>query len=173
MRAPDAAWSGFLPSIAKGEPHDIQDWKEVGRRFRVTVTNDVEIAQSSFCFSLRPHNPFPLDRQWICATNKLANHVNCDLQQWRSQGAQLLGVVSAFTKLIKPLSNCPGFSESQQLDFVERIDITDLPPNDIHIVEGDPFIFLRNIDTRSGLAKGRCLPCHTNQKSNCHSSVGR
>jgi hypothetical protein len=28
----------------------------------------------------------------------------------------------------------------------------DLPPHEIHILEGDPFILLRNIETRSGLA---------------------
>jgi hypothetical protein len=113
---------------------------------------------------LQPDDPFPLDRQWICAINKLVNQVNHDLQDWRSQKAHILGVVSAFTELIKPLSNCPGLSESQQIDFIERIDGPDLPPNDIYILEGDPFILLRNIDTRSGLARGRY--CHAVQMRN-------
>jgi hypothetical protein len=83
------------------------------------------------------------------------NQVNHDLQDWRSQKAHILDIVSAFTQLINPLSNCPGLSETQQIDFIERIDGSDLPANDIHILEGDPFILLQNIDTRSGLAKGR------------------
>jgi hypothetical protein len=56
---------------------------------------------------------------------------------------------------MKPLSNCPGMSESQQLDFIESIDTPDLPENDIQILEGDSLILRRNIETRSGLAKAR------------------
>jgi hypothetical protein len=155
MRAPDPGWAGFLLSIAKGQAQNIQDWRELHRRFGVTVTKDVQTTQSFFCFGLQPDDPFPLDRQWIYAINKLANQINHDLQDWRSPKARILGVVSAFTQLIKPLSNCPGLSESQQIDFIERIDRPDLPPNDIHILKGDPFILLRIIDTCSGLAKGR------------------
>jgi hypothetical protein len=45
----------------------------------------------------------------------------------------------------------------QQMDFIERIDTPDLPSNEIRILEGDLYILLRNMDTRSGLAKGgRC-----------------
>jgi hypothetical protein len=69
---------------------------------------------------------FALDRQWICATNELANQVNNDLQQWKSQEPQSLDIVSAFTGFIKPLSNYPGFSEAEKIDFLERIDIPDL-----------------------------------------------
>jgi hypothetical protein len=64
--------------------------------------------------------------------NKLVNMVSHDLQESRSQEAQLLGVVFALTELIKPLSNCPGLSEAWQLQFIEMIDTSDLPPNDIH-----------------------------------------
>jgi hypothetical protein len=46
-----------------------------------------------------------------------------------------------------------GLSESQQLDFIERIDIPERPPNNLHILEEDPCILLRNIDTRLGLRK--------------------
>jgi hypothetical protein len=49
-------------------------------------------------------------------------------------------------------------SDSQQIDFIEKIDTPDLPPNEIHILEGDPYILPRNIDTWSGLAKGRRRP---------------
>jgi hypothetical protein len=64
------------------------------------------------------------------------NQINPHLQEWIIQEAHGLRVVSAFTKLIKPLSNCPGLSESQQIDFTERIDTPDMLPNDIHILEG-------------------------------------
>jgi hypothetical protein len=123
----------------------------------VFVTKDISAAHGFFCDGSEPHDPFPFDRQRICAPNKLVNQINHHLQQWRTQEAESFGIVSAFTELIKPLSNYPGLSEAQQIDFIETIDTPDLPPTDIHILEGDPFILIRNIDTRSGLVKGqRC-----------------
>jgi hypothetical protein len=47
-----------------------------------------------------------------------------------------LGAVSAFTEPIKYLANCSGLSEPLQLDFIERIHIPDLPPNEIQIFDG-------------------------------------
>jgi hypothetical protein len=69
-----------------------------------------------------------------------------------------LGVVFALTELIKPLYNCPGLSEAEQLEFIEMIDTSDLPPNDIHTFEGDWFILCLNSDARPGLAKGKSCP---------------
>jgi hypothetical protein len=83
------------------------------------------------------------------------NQINHHLQKRRTQEARSFGTISAFTQLIKTLSNYPGLSEAQQIDFIEKIDTPDLPSNNIPILEGDPFILIRNIDTRSGLVKGR------------------
>jgi hypothetical protein len=35
------------------------------------------------------------------------------VQQWRTQEVRSFGIISAFTQLIKPLSNRPGLSEAQ------------------------------------------------------------
>jgi hypothetical protein len=88
--------------------------------YGVTVAHVLDIAQSFFCFHARPLDPFCLDSQWICATNKLMNQFNRDLQHWRSQEPRLLGVVSPVTELNKALANCPDLSESQQIDFIDR-----------------------------------------------------
>jgi hypothetical protein len=77
------------------------------------------------------------------------------LQEWRTQEAQLLDVVVALTEPIKPLSNCPGLPEAQQLELIKMIDTSDLPPNNIQTFEGDRFILLLNTDIRPGLAKRR------------------
>jgi hypothetical protein len=63
--------------------------------------------------------------------------------------------VSVFTELVKPLLNCPGLSKAQQIDIIKKIETPDLPLNNIHILEGDPFTLLRNIGTWSGFIKGR------------------
>jgi hypothetical protein len=42
---------------------------------------------------------------------------------------------------MKSLSNCPGLSEAHQIDFIEKIDAPDLPPNDVYIPERDPLFY--------------------------------
>jgi hypothetical protein len=66
-----------------------------------------------------------------------------------------LGIIPAFTQLIKPLFNCPGLYEAQQIDSIEKIDTPELYSDDISILEGGSFVLIRNIDSRSGLVKGK------------------
>jgi hypothetical protein len=164
MRAPDPSWAIFLLSVAKGKTNEIQNWRELQRRFHVFVTQEINAAHDFFCDGVAPHNPFPLDGQWICVINKLVNQINHHLQQRRTQDARSFCIISAFTQLIKPLSNCPGLSGAQHIDFIEKIDTPALPSNDVPILEEDPFVLIRNIDTRSGLVKGR--RCHAIQIKN-------
>jgi hypothetical protein len=155
MRAPDLSWASFLLSVAKGKTNEIQDWRELQRRFHVSVTKDITAAHNIFCDGLELRDPFPLDHQWICAANKLVNQINHHLQQWRNQEARSFGIISAFTQLIKPLSNGLGLSETQQIDFIEKMNTLNLPSSDIPILERDPFVLIRNIDTRSALINVR------------------
>jgi hypothetical protein len=92
------------------------------------------------------------------------NQINHYLQQWRTQEARSFDIISAFTQLIKPLSNCPGLSEAQQINFTEKIDTPDLPSNNILILEETRFVLIRNIDIRSGTVKYR--RCHAIQIKN-------
>jgi hypothetical protein len=39
-----------------------------------------------FLEGIAPNGVFPMNRQWIAATNKLANDVNGDVQAWRKAG---------------------------------------------------------------------------------------
>jgi hypothetical protein len=81
MTVPDPLWVVFLLSIAKGQTHDIQDWRDLKRRFGVAATNEVDVARDFLCSGMQLHDPFPLNRHWICTTNKLVSQVNCELQQ--------------------------------------------------------------------------------------------
>jgi hypothetical protein len=83
------------------------------------------------------------------------NDVNDAVQKRRGQHARFLGTVYAFSELIRPLKESPSLSEARQIQFIEKIDSPDLPPNEMRIFQGDSFILLRNIDTRYGLAKDR------------------
>jgi hypothetical protein len=145
MRTLDPLGVGSLPSVARGQTHDIQDWRGSQRQFHVTVIQKADVALAFFCSGLQLNDLVPLDRQWICAANKLVNQVSHDLKEWRSPEAQSLGVVSASTELVKPLSNCPGLCEAQRLYFIERIDTPDLPRDPLPTLEGDPVILLRYV----------------------------
>jgi hypothetical protein len=62
--------------VEKGKTNEIKDWRELQRRFHVFVAKEISAAHDFFCDRLEPHDPFPLDRQWIRATNKLVNQIN-------------------------------------------------------------------------------------------------
>jgi hypothetical protein len=62
------------------------------------------------------------------------------------------------------LFNYLGLSEAQQIYVIKKIEPLDLPPNDIHILEGDLFTLLRNVGTRCGFVKDR--RCHAIQMKN-------
>jgi hypothetical protein len=115
MRAPGPSWAPFLLSVTKGKTNEIQDWRELQRRFHVFVTKEISIVYDIFCDGLEPHDHFPLGRQWIYATNKFVNQINRHFQQWRTQEARPFGIISAFTQLTNHYSiapDCPKLSKS-------------------------------------------------------------
>jgi hypothetical protein len=48
MRAPDPSWATFLLSVANGKTNEIQDWRELQRRFHVFVTKEMSAAYDFF-----------------------------------------------------------------------------------------------------------------------------
>jgi hypothetical protein len=155
VRTANSEWADFLHSISWGMLGPYTKWKNLAERFGVTITPDYGIAQQFFRDGVGPAEPFPLDRQWICATNRLAGEVNMEIQNWRAEGARFLGRIYAATDLVSPLPESPGLSLCQQRDFIEKLDLADLPPHELVLYEGDCLILLRNLDTSLGLAKGR------------------
>jgi hypothetical protein len=63
------------------------------------------------------------------------------------------------------MQNKFGLNEAHQLDFIDKIEISDRPPHILHFDEGDPCMLFRNIRTLSGLVKGRrCWPVNAHQR---------
>jgi hypothetical protein len=155
VRTANREWADFLQEISYGLTGGYEKWSKLAEHFGVTVTSDYQIAEKFFCDGLSPADRFPLDRQWICATNMLASEVNKRIQSWRATSARFLGSIDAATELVTPLPESPGLSHCQQLDFLERIDAPDLPLNTISLYAGDALVLVRNLDTSLGLAKGR------------------
>jgi hypothetical protein len=65
-----------LMDIAVGSSDDDSTWNELPKRFGVTVTDDIQIPEILFWVEVEPDEQFPLNRQWICPTNKLAGQMN-------------------------------------------------------------------------------------------------
>jgi hypothetical protein len=100
----------------------------------VTLTQAVAATRSFFCFGLLPLALLPLDYQWIYASSKLVNQVNCLWEDWRDLETHSLRVVSVPIRLIKSWSDYLALSKFQQFDFIEKINTLDMPPNDIRSV---------------------------------------
>jgi hypothetical protein len=154
MRSRDGRWNAFLLEVARGRCES-RTWQSLGA-LGVMVTEDRADALDFFLEGIAPDGVFPMNRQWIAATNKLANEVNAEVQAWRKAGGAVsLGVCRARTELITPFPNCPGLSTQLQIDYIEGLECPDLPPTELELLEGDILLLLRNINTRAGLAKGR------------------
>jgi hypothetical protein len=155
MRWLDEAWNQLLRRIAKGETDGLTDQPGL-QRLGATVTSNLYDALNVFCYEVVPAARFPLDGQWIAATNKLANEINGRVQEWRRQGgATVLGAARARCEIRTPFPHSPGLVQSYQINCIETTDTPDLPPTEFDVLLGDPCILLRNIDTGHGLARGR------------------
>jgi hypothetical protein len=93
MRATDPEWNEFLDALVRGEEDSLPTWAELVQ-FGVRVTDDPEVAFQFFCNEVGPPEPFPLDRQWIAPTNRLANEINARVHMWRKQGGPSFGYLS-------------------------------------------------------------------------------
>jgi hypothetical protein len=102
LRTSDLNWAEFLVSLVVERIKKLLTWYDLAKQFGVTVTDDIQVAQTFFCTGVWPDEQFHLDRQWICPTNKLAGQVNDYGQQWRSAEVQDLGTRDAITELVIP-----------------------------------------------------------------------
>jgi hypothetical protein len=132
-------------AIAKGRTDLAPDWNALAA-LGVTITQDIDEARDFFLRDIDPAVPFPLDRQWIAATKKLANDINARLQQWPVDGgALILETNLALNEITKPLPISHGLALDQQRDFVQGLEMPDLRPSRLLIVQGEPLLLLRNI----------------------------
>jgi hypothetical protein len=66
-------------------------------------------------------------------------------------------MIQSTNDLITLAKTRPGLSEYNQIDFIQRLELPDLPPHILNLHQGDPCFLSRNISTASALVKGlRC-----------------
>jgi hypothetical protein len=103
MRSRDDRWNAFLFDVARGRCES-RTWKSL-EALGVTITEDRADALDFLLEGIAPNGVFPMNRQWIAATNKLANEVNAEVQSWRKAGgAESLGICRARTVVHKIMS---------------------------------------------------------------------
>jgi hypothetical protein len=89
-------------------------------------------------------------RQWIFSPNKPVNEVSMRIHQLERRAAALLGDVRTSMELTIQSRECHCLSESHQIDFIEEIEILDLPTHPLGIFHGDPLIAIRHLDASLG-----------------------
>jgi hypothetical protein len=129
-------WAEFLGFVAVGKKDQMTTWSSLADSFGVRVTRDLDEAERFCCEGVEPAQAFPPDRQWIWTINRFVADVNTRLQEWRKNGGTFLGHLHAVTDLITPLSETPGLSLCQQIDFIERFATPDLPLQHLRVCEG-------------------------------------
>jgi hypothetical protein len=148
MRATHPGWNVFLFNIAHGTGGAVRTWRDL-TALGVMVTEEVDVAMAFFLDAVVPAAEFPLDRQWIAATNQLSNEVNLKVQEWRrAGGAAALGVARARHELEISLAEPARLSKQLQLDYVAQLESPDLPPPELEILQGDVLLLMRNVNTR-------------------------
>jgi hypothetical protein len=63
--------------------------------------------------------------------------------------------LKALNQLVTATRPNPRLDEGHQINFLERIETPDFPPDVLHFYEGDPCTLFRNMSTLAGLVKGR------------------
>jgi hypothetical protein len=65
----------------------------------------------------------------FCPTNRLVDEMNEMRQNWRKEEAPYLGCSQSTMELLIPLRGNRCLSEAEQIDFIEHMNVPDLPPH--------------------------------------------
>jgi hypothetical protein len=84
LTTPNLKWVEFFLSVARRRAHGFSTWNNLAIPFGAPVTKDIQVAETLFWPDVQPDERFPLERQWVCPTKKLAKQINHLIQQWRS-----------------------------------------------------------------------------------------
>ena len=69
VRCLNQKWNDFLIDIGNGRSINYITWNNLKKDFGVTITRKYKEAIRFFTRDVDLRRKFPLDRQWICATN--------------------------------------------------------------------------------------------------------
>lgn len=171
VRCINKDWNEFLVDIGNGKSKIYITWEELQKKFQITVTRSYKEAIDFFINDVDLEGVFPIDRQWICATNFYANDVNNYLHWLRINenmhndlgpfyGSTKISTINIPTDINKSINNNVAF------DYLNTMKFKDMPNYRIDLALGEPMCLMRNINTAKGMAKNkRCYVIERTQ--NC------
>lgn len=162
IRCSNQIWNDFLVNIGNGKTSQYNSWYDLQKDCNITVTRDFDVAKDFFIKNIDLSGKFPLDRQWISTTNAMVDMINGYFHELRLKFDKRndLGPFFSSTEILPIFAESEISKEikmSEALDFVNKINIKDIPPSRIDLLIGEPMCLMRNINTADGMVKNqRC-----------------
>ena len=158
MRSLNSSWTDFLINIGNGNTGDFISWDELSNKFGLKITTDFKEAVDFYTQSINLHEDFPLNRQWICATNFNVDSTNDYFSQKRKEVVGSAGKIYAFTKLNPELDKkeiSKFLNNGEKFDFIKHMKFKDIPDYCLEFQIGEPVCLLRNLNTELGIVKNK------------------
>ena len=160
VRCLNQKWNDFLIDIGNGRSINYITWNDLKKDFGVTITRNYKEAIRFFTRDVDLRRKFPLDRQWICATNFYVNDVNEHFHQLRlnENNENDLGSFYSSTTISEILQSediSKNLDRSQAFDYLNVMKFKDMPNYKIDLAKGEPMCLMRNINTAKGMAKNK------------------
>lgn len=171
VRCINTEWNSFLVEIGNGKSKKYETWFDLKKDFQLTITRDYKEAVNFFIEDIDIKEKFPIDRQWICATNSYVQKVNDYFHMLRlNKNSKIdLGPIFASTT-ISTIFESENINKKLSLpeafDYLNVMKFRDIPNYRLDLALGEPMCLMRNINTAKGMAKNkRCYVVGKNQ--NC------
>ena len=171
VRCINKNWNEFLFDIGNGQSKKYNTWYDLKNDFPIFVTRCYKDAINFFINGVNIKGVFPIDRQWICATNFYVNDVNNYLHMLRinENFENDLGPIYASTTVSSILQKNDidkTLNMSEAFDYLNMMKFKDMPNYRLDLALGEPMCLMRNINTAKGMAKNkRCYV--TGRTQNC------
>ena len=158
MRSLNTKWTDFLINIGNGNAGNFTTWKEISNHFGIKITKDFNEAAEFYIDGIDLRNKFPLNIQWICATNFYVDATNDYFFEKRKNIIGSAGKIYAYTKINTELdkkSITQDMDVSEKFQFIQHLKNKDIPDNCLEFQIGEPVCLLRNLNTKYGIVKNK------------------
>ena len=124
----------------------------------IKISRSIEDAYSWYTSDINRNeeNPyFPVNRLWICATNKGVDDINCYFSNKETYNFMEKTKLIGITNITESNYDDNQFSIANQIDMVNNKKLFDIPDYSITLQKGDPVSIMRNIETSNGIVKNK------------------
>lgn len=160
VRCTNQKWNDFLIDIGNGCSNHYNTWLDLKNDFGIVVTRNYKTAINFFTNGVDLKGIFPIDRQWICATNFYVNDVNNYFHMLRINENHSNDLGSFFssttvTNIVNPDYANKKLNMAEAFDYLNVLNFKDMPNHKLDLALGEPMCLMRNINTAKGMAKNK------------------